>query len=102
MEYLTETEKKSLERLNESPTTIEALRKVLLKAVYFDGTLNIESDPKKNFAFALGGQPNIPDEQIGKHLRACIEAVRMMEFGFDELKKFKKQESPAPIQNPGR
>lgn len=98
MEFLNNIEKNELEKLNENLTLVNAIKKVLLAKIYFEGTLlpgQWAGDPIKNImlqnaAGALQGNAFITDEQLGQRLRADTQAFRLVELGFQELEKFKK------------
>ena len=82
---------------------VEAVRKVILSGIYFDGVLKPgrPSDPFKNFILgkfagkiegSMQPPPVIMDstEEIGLKMRAIIDAISMLETGFRELDKLKK------------
>lgn len=106
-EYLTEMEKNQLEMLNENPILLEAIKKVVLSCVYFDGTIKPTGipDPQKNFLLAIAGgsMGQLSREQLGEKVEASLAGVQLLEVGFKELAKFKKiDNSPIKKTNPGR
>lgn len=115
MEYLTEQEKAALEKFALDPVAVEAVKKVLLEGVYYDGRLlaGKEADPMKNFILGYfsnskGGMPapvfSMNDADIGANLRAIIHAVSFVESAFKEIEKFKPVEvvEQAEKKNPAR
>lgn len=102
--YLTDIEKKSLEKFNEDAIMSSAVKKVLLSEIYYSGTLQSggKIDPKKNFTLGIADQLGLSDEKIGNYLRAALIAVQLVERGYETLEKFRKGGSSAPQPNPGR
>lgn len=85
--------------------SISGLKKVLLSAVYFSGTLVEEGvpDPQHNFALALASRQGATNEEIGAELRASLAAVQLLETGFKELEKYKVQVvAPVETKNQAR
>lgn len=84
-----------LEFIAKDEVAITALKKVILSAVYFDGTLIEEGipDPLKNFCLAIASKPGIKNEDLGAEIKASLAAVQLLETGFKELEKFKVQEA---------
>ena len=96
MEFLTDKEKDKIIKFNQDPELVEAVRKVMLKAVYTQGTLrkDIKSEPLKNAALGLvfhtiNGSV-ISDEQLGADLRGLAHGLNLLESGFVELAKIEK------------
>ena len=89
-EILSELEKQKLELVASDKVMMGAVKKVVLSAVYFDGTLNKKGipDPLKNFALALASRPGVKNEDLGAELRASLCGVQLLETGFKELEKF--------------
>jgi len=96
MDFLTDREKDKIIKFNQDPELVEAVRKVMLKAVYTQGTLrkDIKSEPLKNAALGLvfhtiNGSV-ISDEQLGADLRGLAHGLNLLESGFVELAKIEK------------
>ena len=107
--FLNEAEKERISsRFLEDPVLVEAVRKVILSGIYSDGVLEKgrPADPLKNFIVALFTRPQImglPSEKKGQLMETVINAVSIVESGFDILKKLKKVEPIiSPIQHTGR
>ena len=102
---LDDNEKNALIAFNQSDVMREAVKKVLLVAIYRNGKLRQgePADALKNAAFALvSSSRSFTDEEIGQDLKALWQGVNAIEFGFDELQKFvlppekvDKSENPA-------
>lgn len=108
MDYLSENEKSLIEGFLENRPLVEAIRKVILGGVYKDGRLEADSpaDPLKNFILGRMTHPlmvNAPMSEKGMTLTAIIDAVSMIETGFNELEKLRKVEAKEIIKkNPAR
>ena len=94
-DILSELEKDKLAFIAGDPVMLEAVKKVVLNSVYFDGTLHKKGVPDvlKNFALALASRPGVTNEDLGAELKASLAGVQLLEQGFMELEKFKKVES---------
>ena len=92
---LNDLEKAELTRFVENPVLFEAVKKVLLAGVYSNGVLS-PGEPvnaMRNFALSLvTGREGVSNDIIGADLRACAEGIRVVEAGFNELKKFKAED----------
>jgi hypothetical protein len=110
MDTLTALEKdKIANKFNTDPVLVEAVRKVMLSAMYENGVLRKEvaSNPLKNAAFGLvqltqqGGV--VSNSDLGEDLRGLFEGIRQMELGFNKLSTIKAEESgvETPYINPG-
>ena len=98
-EIFNDSELAELEKLNENPNLLSALKKILLADVYINGTLDkteMENSYLRNFAFSLqfnpktGDEYNRSDAELGSALRACNEALRMISVAFQKISKYKK------------
>ena len=98
-EIFNESEKNELEKLNENPVLLSALKKIFLADIYINGTLDIgemENEYTRNFAFSLQFDPRTgqeyarSNEDLGKALRACNEALRLVNVSFQKINKYKK------------
>jgi len=104
-DILNEFETAQLEKLLDNPVLCEAIRKVFLFGIYYNGTIQkgLPADPTRNFTLALAFQKDVSNEHLGADLRACTEAIRMVEMGFKELSRFKKEEEVKKEEpNPAR
>lgn len=96
-DYLNDIEVAELEKFVENKTMFEAARKVLLAGIYFNGTLS-EGKPaeaRKNFILAQLTQPimeNAPIEEYGHYAKALVNAIKLVETGFNDFEKFRKVE----------
>jgi hypothetical protein len=111
MEYLNDIEKNELAKLNENPTLMNAIKKVILSVIYYRGTMfpgQASEDPLENpilfmAAHAIQDTPHITDDMLGRNLRADTQALRQLELAFKELYKFKiVQPIDGEKNNPGR
>lgn len=105
MKYLSDKEKQALEGFVQNATLFEAVKKVILKHIYTEGTLapgEPAGDPIKNMplqraAMALQKFPDLTDEMIGQQLRADVQALRIVELGFQEgFNEFKPVKATLP------
>lgn len=101
--YLNDREKEELQKFMDNDLQSEAVRKVLLSGIYFDGILapGKKSDPLKNFMLGKLAQPQVlmnDDKHLGALSRSIIDAISMVESGFEQLKKFKKVEVEEKLQ----
>jgi len=102
---LTELEKDKLKLVSSDEVMVGAIKKVIMSAVYFDGTLDKKGIPAplKNFALALASRPGVKNEDLGADLKASLAGVQLLETGFKELEKFNVQEFTAePVKNQAR
>jgi hypothetical protein len=108
-DILTEEEKSKIEHIFlKDEVMYNALKKVFLKGIYSEGTVqkghNI--DPQVNAAFSLVGlaiQNPIPDDELGRHLRGMWAGVTYMVNAFSTLDKIrsKKVEEESSAVNEG-
>lgn len=99
MYELSDLEKEKVDIFVKDEVMFEAVKKVLLAAVYSNGTLrkDKQANPTQNAALMLAflatsGQGTITDAELGADLRALAHGVRTVEGGFVELKRIKKEE----------
>lgn len=103
--YLTDIEKQKIEAFNSDLVLKNAIRKVMLEPLYNHGVLGAteDSDPTRNFALTpafnmLLQKREVWDvEKLGYITMANAMAIQMLEQGFGELEKVKKEES-APVE----
>jgi hypothetical protein len=88
---LSELERAKIQSLAEDKTALEALRKVFLFGLYYNGTLKPEEEADNLVNFALQGafDENNTNEALGASLRASAKGMRLLESGFDRISKFK-------------
>lgn len=105
-EYLTDLEIAKIEAFTKDTDMREAVKKVLLQALYRHGTvLKGESifDPKINAAFSLAAhslQYPMSDEQVGSQVRAMFSGVNALKNAFEDLEKIKLDvQSPFTDEN---
>jgi hypothetical protein len=93
-----ESEVLELEKLNDNPVLLSGLKKIFLADIYTNGVLDKEQmgdEYKRNFAFSLsfdaqGRELARTNEDLGKALRACNEALRIVSNSFSKISTFKK------------
>ena len=112
---LNDVEKVEVEKFANNTAMMEAVKKVLLTGIYFNGTLRKEenADPTQNFALSLAFlsgnkdpvtqqlHPVYSDEELGQDLRAGSEGIRMVERGFTNLSAYASIEKKEPPKKPG-
>jgi len=88
--FLNPIEQAELQKFADNVTMVEAVRKVLLAGIYFNGTLRDgeKANPGVNFAINLG-EENRSNEQIGAESRATSLGIRYIQTGFKELEGYK-------------
>jgi len=102
-----DNEKNELDRFVNNKVMFEAVKKVVLSSVYFDGTIRKEGlpDPLTNFALALASLGiQISNEELGKSLKESLAGVQLLEKGFQKLERFSKKKAK-PVEkrsNPAR
>jgi len=94
---LTDIQKQKIIAFNQDPKMVEAVRKVLLRTLYSEGVVESKLNPVQNRALGLaalsiGGKAVINNERLGEDLRALAQGVFLLEAGFKELAKIKKEE----------
>ena len=84
---MNENEKNELEKLNDNPVLLEAIRKIL-----FSQVRQIE-DFEKELSEGL------PDERLGEITRGQMAAVKLLKEGFREIASYKKVDSKLEENN---
>jgi len=106
--YLNDVEKDEVKKFVENKTQFEAVQKVVLHSVYFQGKLHegLPADSGNNIFMAQLTQPimeNAPIEEYGHFAKALVNGIRLVETGFTKLGKFGQVESEEkPKKNRGR
>jgi hypothetical protein len=108
MQYLSDLEQEKIIAFNQDTVLVDAVRKVLLAAIYTNGTLrkDLAPEPTKNAALSLAfyamANGSVTNDALGEDLRALAQAVRLLEGGLAQLSSIKPEPvgevSPA---NPG-
>lgn len=90
--YLTDLEIAKVEQFCNDKEMSEAVKKVILQAIYSQGVITHgqEHDPLKNRALVLVAD-NVNNEELGGKLRALWEGVNALETGFNNLSKIKSK-----------
>jgi hypothetical protein len=106
---LNEIEKTEVEKFVNNPVLMGAVRKVLMIGLYQGSMKEGEApDTSKNFAIqaamhSIQNDPKITNDMLGEGLRASVEALRLIELGFQELVKMKpKEEKKKEVTNEAR
>ncbi len=105
MEILNETEKILVQQFYENEMMREAVKKVLLQAVYSDGVLKPgePADPLQNRLIAwLSNNLEQPDSIIGANIRATYWGLNALTVGFNKLAEYKKVEPKQDKLNKAR
>ena len=105
MAILNDVEKAAVQKFVEFETMREAVKKVLLAAIYHNGTLKPgeTADPLINKALTIPhSRPELSNEQIGAELRAMYHGIIMLEEGFKKLADYKKVEVKTKQPNKAR
>lgn len=96
-DILDDNEKAAIQIFYDNEVMREAVRKVLLAGVYYNGTLKkgVKPNPLTNFALGfVSNRGELPDEQLGAQLRSCWEGLNTLEVAFSTMAQFKKEEEP--------
>lgn len=103
-EILDDNEKLAIQMFYDNELQREAVKKVLLAALYYNGVLlkGQKACPTMNFLLAIAGRRDISDEQMGREARTAAEGVAALENGFDNLASYMKEELLKPKKNPAR
>ena len=89
MDYLNDIEKTEIQKFLDNKTMANAVKKVLLEAIYNQGTIEPgkPADTKRNFMLrcVLEGKTT---EEVGQSAKAVFEGLTWLEAGFRELEKY--------------
>ena len=105
MEILNDVEKAAVQQFCAFGTMREAVKKVLLAAIYHNGTLKpgAPAEPLINKALTIPhNHPDFTNEQVGADLRAMYHGIMLLEEGFKQLDSYKKVEEKQPKPNKAR
>ena len=107
--FLSEIERTKIEIFNQDTILVNAIRKVLLKSIYDNGTLrkDVPPDPTRNAALALAalaikGNGVVSNSDLGEDLRGLMQGISLLENGLSQLAKItsKKEDKPENKANP--
>lgn len=90
--FISDIERQKLEVFNADPIMKEAVKKILLKGIYENGTLRagIQTEPLKNFALSLAFTPGVSNEELGSDLRARAAGIAALESAFTKIGEYKQ------------
>lgn len=101
-EILDEQEQTYCRQFFENERMREAVKKILLAPVYYQGIMKKGKKAKTGLNWAIQYLSNT-NENLGATVRACAEALRFVEDGFRILSTIKKEQpSPVITKNPAR
>ncbi len=92
--YLDDLEKEKVIQFFEDDVMREAVKKVILEPIYFQGTLKKgqKADPTKNFGLVfVSNNKGLTDGRMGSYMRALWEGINFVEMGFAKLSTFKRE-----------
>ena len=97
MPYLSDKEREKVEKFCNDTVMFNAVKKALLEPIYFDGTLQSDTDPDamKNWALNIANQvagSQSTHEEAGKRLMAVSEGVQLVEVAIQKLQKVRTEE----------
>jgi len=95
--YLNDIEKEEVAKFVENKVQSDAVQKVILHSVYFQGRLHegVPADSGNNIFMAQLTQPileNAPIEEYGMFTKSLVNGIRLVETGFTNLLKLRKVE----------
>ncbi len=98
-DILTDLQVEKIEQFCADTEMYEAVKKVMLQALYEHGTVQKDHtpDPLINGAFSLASlsmNNPIPDAELGAHIRAMWAGVNVLKNAYDSLDKTKKDKEP--------
>ena len=100
--YLNEQEQAQVIAFTQNKSMFDAVKKVLLGAIYHQGTIAAGLEPTdKNWAFSLlQGKDAKTDDELGQELRASIAALGYLNSALERLEEFKAPEAKKEKKNP--
>ncbi len=103
-DILSEREVQEMEKFVNNDVMVQAIEKVILYGVYYNGTLlkGKEAKPMMNFALnmitnakMMNSSPT--DEMLGRELRGASEGIMLLQSALRMLKTLKKEEEEKVI-----
>ena len=102
-DILTKPEKEAIQKFLDNKPLKNGIRKVLLSAIYEQGTIpkKAEFDPNFNFAISLqydlqtNQEYKVTNEELGEKLRASISGIRFLQSGWKDLESLGVKEEKA-------
>jgi hypothetical protein len=103
-EVLTETEKSKLSQFAMDEDMREAVKKVVLFPLYYEGIMKkgIKVDPMQNFALIFSHDPTLTDSELANFSRAAYHGINMLSMGFNNIDKYKLEKMPDIKPNQAR
>ncbi len=105
MYNLTDLEVSKITQFMGDTHMVEAVRKVMLAAIYTNGTLRAgePANPMTNAALAMvmktvRGEGVMSDAELGQDLRGLAQGVMLLEAGFKRLEAIKPVEVTSPSE----
>lgn len=94
-EILNEIEQEKIIAFMEDPIMREAVKKILLRGIYENGTLKagVSPEPAQNFLLAIANDKGLSNEQIGQELRSAYWGITILEQAFNKMSELKKEET---------
>jgi hypothetical protein len=106
LSVLNDIEKAELQKFADNLTMREAVKKIILYGVYFNGTLKPgePAEPMRNFALKLGvNADGLSPQELLDHVNGVSKAVNLLEVGFSTINTLKSPgPKPKEKDNPGR
>ncbi len=103
---LEQSEVEQIYALNENPILVQALRKVILMPIYYNGTIprgQAAPNPMLNWVMGfLASDPKATDEQIGKEVKLRGAATELVAYAFGEIEKIRRPVESSPKETDSR
>ncbi len=104
---LNDNERLAIQMFVDNEVQREAVKKVLLAEIYYNGVLKEgeAADPLRNFTLGLVSNlgDRLRNEALGEQLRAAWEGINMLEVAFNQLSIYKREDEPKKAKdNPAR
>lgn len=108
MEFLSDIERDRIaNKFNTDEVLVEAVRKVLLAAMYNNGVLKAgeKADPLKNGALglaflAISGKGVVSNQDLGEDLRGFAQGLSLLENGFRKLSEITPDVKDESVESP--
>lgn len=96
MYFLNPSELQSLQRLNDDSYGMQAIKKVILRRIYYDGVLQegVPAEPLKNFMLNIldSAGKELTDAELGSLVRVKRIATELLELGIKDIEEYKRTE----------